>query len=189
MSIRVRTLILIAGTTVILLGVLYLIAALLFLGRFEKLERQESLRGLEQARGALDNELGQLSLFDHDWASWDDTYAFIRDGNRGYAEANLMDETFTGAKLNLMIFLERDGRVRFAKAYDWRADKPLPEPSALLRLLTPGSPLEPLTDEDRHTGGVLLLPKAPLLIASHPILTSTSQGPSRGTLIMGRYLR
>jgi sensor domain CHASE-containing protein len=35
---------------------------------------------------------------------------------------------------------------------------------------------------------LLLLTRAPLLFVSHPILTSTSGGPSRGTLIMGRYL-
>ena len=188
MSIRARTLILIAGTTVSLLAILYTISVLLFLGRFVALERREALRGLEQARNALANELDELDVFNHDWASWDDTFAFVQDGNPQYLESNLMDETFAGARLNLMLFLNRRGDLVFAKSYDWRRKQRLPVPVPLLQRLKPGDALVPRTDQEEHTGGLLLLPDAPLLVSSHPILTSTSRGPSRGTLIMGRYL-
>ena len=33
-----------------------------------------------------------------------------------------------------------------------------------------------------------MLPEGPMIIDSHPILTSNGDGPSRGTLIFGRYL-
>ncbi len=188
MSIRLRTLILIACMTVILLVILYTISTFILLGRFAKLERREALRGLEQAKNALAGELDELAVFNHDWASWDDTYAFIQDRNTAYPKANLMDETFSGAKLNLMVFLNREGESVFAKSYDWRRGAPLPLPEQLLLRLQPGSPLLQPTDQDVHTSGLLLLPRAPLLIVSHPILTSTSGGPSRGALIMGRYL-
>src|SRR5206468_5054238 len=47
-----------------------------------------------------------------------------------------------------------------------------------------------LQHPDLKTGetGVILLPEGPLLVAARPILTSDGNGPSRGTLIMGRYL-
>ena len=188
MSIRLRTLILIAGTTVGLLAILYTISALLFLDRFSRLERREALRGLEQANNALANELGELATFNHDWAAWDDTYAFVQDGDPEYLESNLMDETFVGGMLNLMVFLDREGGTVFAKSYDWRRECALAVPAELMERLRPGGPLVPRTDEDVHLQGILLLPEAPLLVVSHPILTSTARGPSRGTLIMGRYL-
>jgi two-component sensor histidine kinase/sensor domain CHASE-containing protein len=188
MSIRLRTLMLIAGTTIGLLAVLYTISAFLFMGSFTRLERREALRGLEQARNALAGELDELAVFNHDWAAWDDTYAFIQDRNPSFLEANLVDETFTGARLNLMMFLDRAGGIVYAKAYDWRRDAALPVPGELLRRLPSGRPAVPLAREDRAVSGILLLSQGPLLISAQPVLTSVSRGPSRGTLIMGRYL-
>jgi two-component sensor histidine kinase/sensor domain CHASE-containing protein len=188
MSIRLRTLILIAGTTAALLALLYAVSAFVFLDRFARLENREALRSLEQARNALSGELDELAVFNHDWAAWDDTYSFIQDGNLAFVEANLMDETFVGAGLDLMLFLDRAGRVVFGRSYDRQQNTTLPVPAEVLRNLGPGSRLVPQTDRDESFGGVLLLSQAPLLVSSRPILTSTFQGPSRGTLIMGRYL-
>ncbi len=188
MSIRLRTLILIACTTVGLLAILYTISAFLFLGSFARLERREALRGLEQAKNALAGELDELAVFAHDWASWDDTYAFIQDRNADYLEANLMDETFTGARLNLMMFLDQAGDTVYAKAFDWRRNTPLPVPEELRQRLPSGRPPVPLARQDRQSGGILLLSQSPLLVSAQPVMTSLSRGPSRGTLIMGRYL-
>ncbi len=188
MRIRTRTLLLTGATTFILLAAVYTASALLFLGRFASLERREALRGLEQARNALSNEIDELSVFNHDWAAWDDTYAFARTGDSAYLASNLMDETFTGGRLNLIMFLDRDGGILFAKYFDWRRGRRLAVPDALGQRLRPGSPLISGADQDQHVSGIILVPESPLLIVSHPILTSTSRGPSRGTLLMGRYL-
>jgi len=68
-GIRQRTLILIAGTTVGLLGILYTIAALLFLSSFP-VGRREALRGLEQAKNALASEAGRAGGLQSRLASW-----------------------------------------------------------------------------------------------------------------------
>jgi len=188
MRIRTRTLLLIGGMTLGLLAIVYAISASLFLGRFRRLEQREARRGLEQARNALAGELDELSVFNHDWAAWDDTYEFIRNRNPEYLKSNLMDETFSGGRLNLMMFLDREGGIAYAKSFDWRRGQRLAVPGMLAEYLRPGGPLVTGGDLDEHTSGILLLPEEPVLIVAHPILTSTSQGPSRGTLIMGRYL-
>ena len=140
MRIRTRTLVLIGGMTVGLLAIVYAISAFLFLGRFARLERREALRGLEQARNALANELDEMSVFNHDWAAWDDTYAFVQDANPEYLESNLMDETFTGARLNLMMFLNREGKPVFAKSYDWRGGARLRRSGAAVAAPAAGQP-------------------------------------------------
>jgi two-component sensor histidine kinase/sensor domain CHASE-containing protein len=188
MSIRLRTLLLIAGTTVGLLVLLYTISAFLFMASFARLERREALRGLEQARNALAGELDELAVFNHDWASWDDTYAFVQDRNSSYLQANLVDQTFTGARLNLMMFLDRAGATVYAKAFDWRRNAPLPVPGELLRNPPKIRPEAPPAEEGQGLSGILLLPRHPMLISAQPVLTSLSRGPRRGTLIMGRYL-
>ena len=85
-----------------------------------------------------------------------------------------------------MMFVNRAGEVVFAKAYDsaagarrcprksFRASGPTTAPAA----------------RGRGTGAERAVPGFALAAAlsSHPILTSTLQGPGRGTLIMGRRL-
>jgi PAS domain S-box-containing protein len=50
------------------------------------------------------------------------------------------------------------------------------------------APLLAFTPDDGSNSGVLLLPEGPLLVAAQPILTSQWGGPSRGTLVFGRFL-
>ncbi len=47
---------------------------------------------------------------------------------------------------------------------------------------------ENLFNESAQEGGLILLDGTPMLVASCPILSSLEEGPSHGTLIMGRYL-
>jgi sensor domain CHASE-containing protein len=187
MRIRTRTLLLIGGMTLGLLAIVYAVSASLFLGRFRRLEQREARRGLEQARNAL---AGSWTSWPSSitTAAWDDTYDFIRNQDPEYLKSNLMDETFSGGRLNLMLFLDREGGIAYAKSFDWRRGQRLAVPGMLAEYLRLGGPLVTGGDLDEHTAGILLLPEEPLLIAAHPILTSTSLGPSRGTLLMGRYL-
>ena len=188
MSIRLKTLLLIAGTTVVLLILLYSLSLAIVLGRFAELEKRDARRALEQALNALGNEIGELDTFNHDWAAWDDTYAFILDRNPEYLEANLRDETFSGAKISLMMFVNRAGEVVFAKAYDWRRLRRLPLPAEVMARIRAGERLLQPVDEELEHSGLFLASPWPLLLSSHPILTSTLQGPGRGSLIMGRRL-
>lgn len=65
---------------------------------------------LDRARRAIDNEMHHLSLLNKDWATWDDSYAFLQGQGEDYLEANLVDGlVFEDANLSMMIFLEADG--------------------------------------------------------------------------------
>ena len=65
MSIRLKTLLLIAGTTVVLFILLYSLSLAIVLGRFAELEKRDARRALEQALNVLGNEIGELDTFNH----------------------------------------------------------------------------------------------------------------------------
>ncbi|HEX9439579.1 MAG TPA: ATP-binding protein, partial [Roseiflexaceae bacterium] len=90
--------------------------------------------------------------------------------------------------LNLFVYVHSSGRVVFGAGYDPKAAHGTPMPESFRAHLAPNDLL--LKHPDIHKGlmGMVLLPEGPLLLASRPILTSEGAGPSRGTLIMGRYL-
>lgn len=52
--------------------------------------------------------------------------------------------------------------------------------------MSPGGGLLPLSGPEDVRKGLVLLPEGPMLVTSRPILSSSKQGPVRGTLICAR---
>jgi hypothetical protein len=170
-----------------LIAIQYFITQNILLDSFATLEGERTESNVQRAANALSNELSSLAITTNDWSSWDDTYNFIEDANEEYIESNLVNGTFINLRLNLIMYFHSSGKVVFARAFDFRQEEESPVPEKLLSL-SPSDPLLAHPDEESSIRGIILLPQAPMLIASEPILTSKDEGPIRGTLLMGRYL-
>jgi len=171
---------------VMILGaVLYFVSQNIMLSSFITLERNYAERNIERATHALATELTRLETTALDWSAWDDTYAFLEDGNSQYISANLTGETFLREQLNLMVFVHSSGRIVYAKAFDLDSQQEKPLPTTFPQSI---SPLIVRAENESKLSGILLLPENPMLIVSLPVLTSQKKGPTRGTLILGRYL-
>ncbi len=185
MSLRYRTLIILGLILVVLAGLFSALFYRFGTEQFQAVERRVTERLARHSLAVLDDELAAMDLLTRDWASWDDTYAFIEDLNPAYIRSNITDETFINTHLNLMLFVRTSGEVAFARAYDLEAGEEMPIPQSVydaLPLLT--GTLSPGTGRQ----GVLLLPEGTLLVTARPILTSRGEGPARGTLVFGRFL-
>ncbi len=187
MKLRKRTLIAIGVTFACLVLMLYLVSRVILLGSFAELEEQYARRDVERVLSALSDELAALDTMVFDWAAWDDTYTFIEDANEEYIVSNLVDETFTSPRLNLMLFINSSGQIVFGKGFDLDNEEEISVPQSLQEHLTDDALLRH-PDTESSIAGIVLLPEGPLLVASRPILTSEEEGPLRGTMIMGRYL-
>ncbi len=181
-SLRVKTLSLVAATTVALAAVLYLPLRALLLESFLRLERELALSDLERATNAIDDDVAQLASTCRDYAVWDDTYAFLGGEAPDYAALNFVDETFAHNRLELVALVDAEGSVQFAKGYDLERERARRDVSmAWLSRVCPSSPCD-------ERSGPIDTADGPLLVAMHPVLTSSGDGPTRGTLIMGRML-
>jgi len=183
MSLRTRTLLTIGLVTAALTAILGLLFSQTLLRAFAEAEVRDTERDVHRVRMFLADELRAIDVLNHDWASWDDTYAFIEDANPAYIRSNLTDATFQNTHLNLMLFVHTSGRVVWAGAYDLEANREAPVPQEVYDAL--GLLARP-TEEG--TRGLLLLPEGILLVTARPILTSEDQGPARGAVVFGRYL-
>ena len=188
MRLRKKTLLVSGITLILMILIIYATSQIILLSSFDELEEQNTGQNIERVLNALSDTLSDLDAFNNDWAAWDDTYEFIEDGNDEYIKSNLVDETFTGANLNLMLFLNSSGRIVFGKFFDLDDEKEMPIPQSVIEHLNANNFL--LTHDDIESGitGIILFPENPMLISSRPLLTSENEGPVRGTLIMGRYL-
>ena len=105
MTIRAKALIIIGVSLLCMAGLVYATSRFTFMRGLEEIEEREATKSVEQGQGALSHLISDLEVDNADWASWDDTYDFIEDGNDEYIQSNLIDETFVTLKINLMLFI------------------------------------------------------------------------------------
>jgi HD-GYP domain-containing protein (c-di-GMP phosphodiesterase class II)/sensor domain CHASE-containing protein len=188
MTLRKKTLLIIGLTLVTLLAALFMPAYRIIGGSFSELERRETIQDVNRVVDSLTDNGEQLSRITQDWASWDDTYAFVQDSNEAFISSNLELETsWINNELNVMVFLDEQAESVYADAFDHDDVEKIPVPTDLLPHLQLGSPLLE-ANEERAVKGILMLEQGPMLVASEPILTSEREGPSRGWLVWGRFL-
>jgi len=192
MQLRKKTLLIVGAALICLIVVLYATASTILLHDFHNLEAQYVRQDVARALDALDNDLSNLDTSARDYAEWDDTYSFVNTHSAEFVKSNFVDSTFIYLRLNLLVLLDSKGQTVFSKGFDLKSKTEIPIPENLKQHLTEAllnSGTGTLGDRPgRNKTGVLTLPEATLLIASKQVLNSNTQGPSRGTLILGRYL-
>ena len=78
---------------------------------FETLEANKAHDDIQRCIDAVRREQYHVGLLATDWATWDDTYAFIEDGNDAYKASNLTEEAFEGNRIDLILFLDKNHQI------------------------------------------------------------------------------
>jgi PAS domain S-box-containing protein len=188
LSLRRKTVFIFAMIFIALLAILNIISWIFILGGYKKLEKDDTRKNVMTVLDAFSDNLDGIDTTLKDWASWDDTYAFIEDANPAYIESNLTDWVSENLELNLIVFVNSSGDIVFGKSFNLQGESDASILQSLQGYISKDGLLLQPANTETGVKGVLLLPKSPLLIASEPILTSLAEGPARGTLIFGRYL-
>ena len=160
---------------------------------FLSLEREEAIKDSKRTVLAIKGEIYHLRKLSMDWASWDDTYDFVKSLSKEYIESNLVFSTFTANSINLLYIIDTNGKVIWGEIHDLKTGELIhldsfpkdsfPKTHPLLSSFSQNeSPL------NTAISGIMHTEKGPMMISSQPILTSNDEGPIRGTLIMGRFL-
>lgn len=190
-TLRTKVLIILLIAFSLLGGTTFIVYHQVLLPSFLDLERQHIKSNVLRVTQAIGNELSHLSVLTNDWAAWDDTYEYIQDQNPDYESSNLVDSTFSLNKLNLILLIDKSGKKVWGKVFAEDFVTPISVPPfdldefpADFPLLKYGSGTVPLNKQ--HTYGLITTGAGPMLCAARPVLDSLDNGPSRGTLIMGR---
>jgi len=187
MNIRKKTLIVIIITFIFLIILLYIISRVILLGGFIDLEKKTVTRNVERAVNALQDEYLSLAAITGDWAPWDETYKFIEDLNKSYINDNLNKSTLVNLRVNLIFFIDSSGEMVFSKGVDLVSGKEI-HAGSLNGFFSDTSPLLNHQSTTSSVVGIIMFQGRPMIVSSRPILTNEWKGPSRGTLIMGRFI-
>ncbi len=188
MTLRTKTTLIVSSCFLALIALLLAAAVVFVLGRFRGLEEEEARRNAHRAGDALNLMIANLAAANADWAHWDDTAAFVQGRMPEYVDSNLMDDTFYTLRLDVFGVLDPEGRLVYQRWFDRAANEktePLPGFEAAI---APDPPLLTHQDVESHREGLLVLPGAILLVASHSITGSMVVPPVFGALVFGRIL-
>ena len=186
MSLKRKFVLTLAVVFAMLAGMTYAVQKGIVFPHFTRLEREEAVKNVNRCVEDISREIEHLSILCQDWAAWNDSYQFMEDGNQEFADANLVTETLVGAKLNLLAFYDVNGDSVWCQLFDVDGETFIDDPG-FLETIRDNRLLSVHESIGSSRSGVILTSRGPLLVASHPILNSQHEGPSRGSLVMGRF--
>ena len=187
-SLRNKTLIIVLAALIGLVGGLYVLSRAVLLGGFSELEADFAAENLGRATSALSNEADTLEHTADQFADLDQTYAFLRGPHPEAVRGEFPARMFEQLRVNFIVVVDGSGNRVFSQGFNVVAMSSCPVPADLDPHLTKGSPLIGGTPGTGDITGILMLGSGPVLVDSSAILTSNSDGPPAGRLIMGRWL-
>jgi sensor domain CHASE-containing protein len=188
MKLPKKTLLLLGLAFPTFVGILYSAASTILWHNVKQAEQENSRQVVAGVVSVLNQTQEDFGSRLADWATWDDTYAFIQNANKFYIKSNLDPQQLALVKLNLIAYINSSGQTVYGTGFDLKNKRKTAIPQALRQHLVADDILLKHLDKKSVLSGIALLPEGPMLISSHPILTSKGEGPIRGSLIFGRYV-
>ncbi len=186
-TLRQKVLWMISAITICLFVSLYTVGSTVLESGFTAVEQRSVATDVKRVFTALNDSLDRLDSTAKDWSAWDATYDFIQNGNPVYIQDNLSTETLILLEFNFALFFNRSGQLVYGKGVDLERKQNI-SVAHLLATMQSNPNLLQHQNQNNEYRGILEFPTGPVLLISRPILNNQQQGPSRGTLIVGRYL-
>jgi sensor domain CHASE-containing protein len=188
MTLRLKAFLLIVLVLSALAAVLYKGADTVLSSSFSRLEQKEAQESLLRVKNIIQGDLVVLGSQVGDWASWDDAYDFVANGNQQFINKNILTASFVEIKTNLILFVNNSGSIVYEGWFDRKTNQISGGKVSMHRHLGPESRLLNLSYPSSSVTGIINLPEGPFMVAARPIVTTKRDAPIRGTLIMGRFI-
>jgi len=191
MTVRRKTLLIIALTCLGLVIVLYAASRSFLLGGFIKLEQTSAREDVQRVLNALDQIFGAMDRFTFDRASTDEAYDSMSDPSKEFLMAMLGKDasgTTQTRRFNFIVLIDSSGHVIASRGLNLVTKEVIDLPESLKAHITPADRLFQTAAWKGKMTGVLLLPEGPLLVATRPVVKPNARSPIRGFMLSARYL-
>lgn len=167
---------------------LYSFVRLVIVPTFNRLQEADAAEEVARCGLLLEKEVAITKSLCMDWAAWDDAYRFVSDRNEEFIQSNLQFGAFISNKNNGIIFLDRNGKIVWGKAYDLTTGEDIAISELIPDSIFTTPYLRGHDPADTTKSGLVLTSRGPLIVSMCPIITSKREGPVRGDLLMCRIL-
>jgi signal transduction histidine kinase len=190
MKLKQKAISIIASTFLVLMAALFLASGFIIVSSFVRLEERDMKKDIQRVTDRINDDLLDLSSRNRDYSSWDETYSFMVDKSEDFITSELVDVTFSSLRINLFSIVDNEMKPVFVKKFDINNSKEVPlndlEDKVLKSIY-----IKKISDIEENKGnfqGIVMFGDVPMLVSSKEILQSNEEGPSRGFLLMGKYL-
>ncbi|MBU4535837.1 MAG: HAMP domain-containing protein [Euryarchaeota archaeon] len=186
MNLRKKTLLMIGATLLALVLILYATSQIILVSGLTNLEEDNIKQDAARFEEAFLREQYNLNTFARDMASSDETYNFMLNQNQQFIDDNLDDNSFSSIRIDIILFLDNQGRLVYVKRLD--------RDNEVLSTLPEGmedynfTPLLLFNDSTPSQSGIINLPDKPLLISASPVTGSSPNSTALGAVLMGQDL-
>jgi signal transduction histidine kinase/DNA-binding response OmpR family regulator len=187
-TVRLKTLFIIAATLVSLIITLFAASHKFVLGEFVRLEQESAHENLDRTINALQDDIDGIDRFNADNSAFDGTYDGMARPTPALVHSVVGEGNQSLQRLNFLLFVDQAATVVGARGIDLPTGRIIEIPRPFAAHITLADKLLQHPTTASSVNGILLLPSGPLLIASRPIVRSNFQGPARGTFLTARYL-
>jgi len=187
-NIRSKVAALLVGIFAILGVAALLVAMYVVMPSFAQLERTDAHTAMRRIDYALGRALDRLQISATDWGNWADTYQYVEDHNRKFAQTNLTPVALRQLAINVLLIIDRSGRIVHSSELDLEANRPLGLDLTARAMLPADFPWRANLGSEQPAQGLLRTSGGVLLIAAAPILDGNEHGPSHGMVLLGRLL-
>ena len=187
MKLRGKTLVLMAVIIMSLTVSFFIISEMIFVGSSSESEDSYTKLVMNNTLNSLNNSIKSLNNSANDWSSWDNIYYYVNGNNPNFLNKTIINNAFITENFDFILFANNDGKIVYAEIYNRTSQKEVQLPSNLTQILK-NNGLMLNTGKNKSLSGIIIINGNPMIIVSNPILKSNGEGPSHGTLIMGRFL-
>src|SRR5262245_51081408 len=118
MNIRLKVLLLVATSTILLLVTYTLFSRTFLMSGFEEVEKRFAFREKELVLKSFNSLITNMDVKASDWAAWDDCYNYVQRKNKKFEQSNLQPEALKLLNLSVMSFYDVNHRPVGRRAYD-----------------------------------------------------------------------
>src|SRR6186713_1818303 len=188
MRLHAKVIVLLIGLFAAYGAIDYFIQTRMILPNFVALEAELARTDMQRVSHALEGEAEALAVFCADWGNWLDVYHFMQGQYALFIEENMAPATIQAANLNIVAFIDGEGRFVWGKGYG------APNFSEMRFKFLESAKLEgagifrEAITQGRQASGLIQTAHGPALIAVAPVLNGVGKGPSQGSILIGRLL-
>lgn len=188
MTLLKKTIIILLSFMVVFISVTLIYLFKVSLHSYINLEEKHITGNLYIVDEIIKKEINNLDAVCRDYAFWDDTYNYTLDRNADYINKNFVESTFSIDRIDFAVITDNSGNIVYSKSYNSSENLIKELQKNVSDFIADNPEVKIVNNESKSIKGIYALSGSPLIISAEPILTSNLAGPSRGTMIFGRFL-
>lgn len=166
----------------------YIIQRTTVMGGFLERERIEAETDAARVAEAIRKEAADLDQLCLSWSSWDDMLQFTNSADPRFVRSNLGPASLKNKRLDMVLCCKTNGEVAWHSIVDPDNGRAISLRDFPKERLLPSHPCLAMVANNIPCSGLFLNEYKAMLLSARPILASSGDGASGGTLILGRFV-